>query len=88
MRDLKIPEQRPPEKARKPDNAQPKKPSWIRVKAPGGKGYAETARRPHDAARDLAPVGDQDLLEHGTAYRGTGGAINSLAPVAARSAPW
>lgn len=44
MRDLKIPEQRHPEKARKPDNAQPKKPSWIRVKAPGGKGYAETAR--------------------------------------------
>ncbi|HAC47708.1 MAG TPA: lipoyl synthase, partial [Sulfitobacter sp.] len=42
MRDLKIPEQRHPEKARKPDNAQPKKPSWIRVKAPGGKGYAET----------------------------------------------
>ncbi|MEP4198182.1 MAG: lipoyl synthase [Aliishimia sp.] len=44
MRDLKIPEQRHPEKARKPDNAQPKKPSWIRVKAPGGKGYDETRR--------------------------------------------
>jgi len=44
MRDLKIPEQRHPEKARKPDNAQPKKPSWIRVKAPGGQGYADTAR--------------------------------------------
>ncbi len=44
MRDLKIPEQRHPEKARKPDNAQPKKPSWIRVKAPGGKGYADTAK--------------------------------------------
>ncbi len=42
MRDLKIPEQRHPEKARKPDNAQPKKPSWIRVRAPGGAGYAET----------------------------------------------
>jgi lipoyl synthase len=41
-RDLKIPEQRHPEKARRPDNAQPKKPKWIRVKAPGGKGYAET----------------------------------------------
>ena len=34
MRDLKIPEQRHPEKARRPDNAQPKKPDWIRVKAP------------------------------------------------------
>ncbi|MGB3246239.1 MAG: lipoyl synthase [Sulfitobacter sp.] len=44
MRDLKIPAQRHPEKARKPDNAQPKKPSWIRVKAPGGQGYADTAK--------------------------------------------
>ncbi|MCK0138716.1 lipoyl synthase [Aliiroseovarius sp. F47248L] len=44
MRDLKIPESRHPEKAHRPDNAQPKKPSWIRVKAPGGKGYAETHR--------------------------------------------
>lgn len=43
-RDLKIPEQRHPEKARRPDNPQPKKPDWIRVKAPGGQGYAETAR--------------------------------------------
>jgi len=44
MRDLKIPEQRHPEKARRPDNPQPKKPDWIRVKAPGGAGYTETAR--------------------------------------------
>ena len=44
MRDLKIPEQRHPEKARRPDNPQPKKPDWIRVKAPGGEGYAETAK--------------------------------------------
>ena len=44
MRDLKIPEQRHPEKARRPDNPQPKKPAWIRVKAPGGAGYTETAR--------------------------------------------
>ena len=42
MRDLNIPEQRHPEKAHRADNAQPKKPSWIRVKAPGGKGYADT----------------------------------------------
>ncbi len=48
VRDLKIPEQRHPEKAHRPDNAQPKKPSWIRVKAPGGKGYAET----HKIMRD------------------------------------
>jgi len=44
MRDLKIPEQRHPEKARRPDNPQPKKPAWIRVKAPVGEGYRETHR--------------------------------------------
>ena len=44
MRDLKIPDQRHPEKAHRPDNAQPKKPSWIRVKAPTSKGYQETHR--------------------------------------------
>ncbi len=42
MRDLKIPSQRHPEKAHRADNAQPKKPSWIRVRAPGGAGYADT----------------------------------------------
>ncbi|MEO0915292.1 MAG: lipoyl synthase, partial [Pseudomonadota bacterium] len=44
MRDLKIPDQRHPEKARRPDQAQPKKPDWIRVKAPTSEGYRETAR--------------------------------------------
>ncbi|PTX01915.1 lipoyl synthase [Pararhodobacter aggregans] len=42
MRDLKLPDQRHPEKAHRPDNAQPKKPAWIRVKAPGGTGYNKT----------------------------------------------
>ena len=42
MRDLKLPDQRHPEKAHRPDNAQPKKPAWIRVKAPGSEGYRET----------------------------------------------
>ncbi|MFO7921927.1 lipoyl synthase [Rhodobacteraceae bacterium W635] len=42
MRDLTIPDQRHPEKAHRPDNAQPKKPSWIRVKAPVGEGYKKT----------------------------------------------
>ena len=41
-RDLKIPESRHPEKAHRPDNAQPKKPKWIRVKAPTGEGYKRT----------------------------------------------
>jgi lipoic acid synthetase len=42
VRDLKIPDQRHPEKAHRPNNAQPKKPDWIRVKAPTSKGYRET----------------------------------------------
>ncbi|MBK5932987.1 lipoic acid synthetase [Rhodovulum imhoffii] len=44
MRDLKNPTQRHPEKAHRPDNAQPKKPAWIRVRAPGGAGYRDTHR--------------------------------------------
>jgi len=44
MRDLKVPQLRHPEKAHRADNAQPKKPAWIRVKAPSGTGYAETAK--------------------------------------------
>jgi lipoic acid synthetase len=42
LRDLKIPESRHPEKAHRANNAQPKKPDWIRVKAPTSKGYQET----------------------------------------------
>jgi len=36
------PELRHPEKAHRPDQTQPKKPAWIRVKAPSGAGYAKT----------------------------------------------
>ncbi|MCJ8139260.1 lipoyl synthase [Falsirhodobacter halotolerans] len=42
VRDLKIPDQRHPEKAHRADNAQPKKPDWIRVKAPTSAGYKAT----------------------------------------------
>jgi lipoic acid synthetase len=42
LRDLKLPDQRHPEKARRPDQAQPKKPDWIRVKAPTSAGYKQT----------------------------------------------
>ena len=42
MRDNLIPQIRHPEKATRPDNAQPKKPSWIRVKAPTSEGYKKT----------------------------------------------
>ncbi|MGY6409884.1 MAG: lipoyl synthase [Alkalilacustris sp.] len=41
-RDLSIPESRHPEKAHRPDQAQPKKPGWIRVKAPTSAGYRAT----------------------------------------------
>ncbi|MFV2033898.1 MAG: lipoyl synthase [Halocynthiibacter sp.] len=57
MRDLKIPSVRHPEKAHRPESLQPKKPAWIRVKAPGGKAYAKT----HKILRDhnLATVCEQ-----------------------------
>jgi lipoyl synthase len=42
LRDLSIPGQRHPEKAHRTDNAQPKKPAWIRVKAPVSAGYKQT----------------------------------------------
>jgi lipoic acid synthetase len=42
VRDNLIPQIRHPEKANRPDNAQPKKPSWIRVKAPTSEGYKKT----------------------------------------------
>ena len=41
-RDLTLPEGRHPEKAHRADQAQPKKPAWIRVKAPTSAGYRET----------------------------------------------
>jgi len=42
MTDAHMPRLRHPEKAHRPDNAQPKKPRWIRVRAPGGEGYEKT----------------------------------------------
>jgi len=41
-RDLKIPRQRHPEKAHRPDTARLRKPDWIRVKAPNSAGYKKT----------------------------------------------
>jgi lipoic acid synthetase len=35
---------RHPEKAHRPDSPGLRKPDWIRVKAPGSPGYAETSR--------------------------------------------
>jgi lipoyl synthase len=42
VRDLKLPDERHPEKAHRPANAQPKKPDWIRVRAPTSEGYKRT----------------------------------------------
>jgi len=42
VRNLSDPEQRHPEKAHRSDNPQPKKPAWIRVKAPSSAGYRAT----------------------------------------------
>ena len=44
MRDLKNPVERHPEKAHRQDNPQPKKPDWIRVKAPISQAYKDTAK--------------------------------------------
>jgi len=38
------PAPRHPEKARRPDNPVPRKPEWIRVRAPAGQGFAETRK--------------------------------------------
>ncbi|NAZ36889.1 lipoyl synthase [Rubellimicrobium sp. CFH 75288] len=43
MRDLSDPAERHPEKAHRPDQPQPRKPAWIRVKAPTSAGYRATA---------------------------------------------
>jgi lipoic acid synthetase len=40
--ETKDPRPRHPEKANRPDTALPKKPDWIRVKAPAGRGYVNT----------------------------------------------
>ena len=42
MRDLDEPARRHPEKAHRPDNPQPRKPAWIRVRAPSSAGYRAT----------------------------------------------
>jgi lipoyl synthase len=65
MRDLKTPEGRHPEKAHRPDNAQPKKPAWIRVRAPGGQGYAETHKimREHGLATVCEEAGCPNVGE-------------------------
>ncbi len=44
----KIEALRHPEKAHKPENPSPRKPPWIRVKAPVSKGYAETKKLMRD----------------------------------------
>ena len=47
-RDLKLPNERHPEKAHRPDTERLRKPDWIRVKAPSSEGY----RRTRDILRD------------------------------------
>ncbi len=65
MRDLKLPDQRHPEKAHRPDNAQPKKPDWIRVRAPSGEGYEKTREimRTHQLATVCEEAGCPNVGE-------------------------
>ncbi|MBK1636597.1 lipoyl synthase [Rhodovulum adriaticum] len=64
-RDLKLPDERHPEKAHRPDNAQPKKPKWIRVRAPGGAGYQDTHKviREHGLATVCEEAGCPNVGE-------------------------
>ena len=48
VRDLSLPEERHPEKARRAESARAPKPAWIRVKAPTSEGY----RRTRDVVRE------------------------------------
>ena len=57
MRDLRIPDQRHPEKAHRPDQAQPKKPDWIRVKAPTSAGYKQTRDLLREKGTPFAELG-------------------------------
>ncbi len=65
MRDLRIPEERHPEKAHRPVNPQPKKPAWIRVKAPNTRGYLETKKiiRDHGLATVCEEAGCPNVGE-------------------------
>ncbi|MGB2324666.1 MAG: lipoyl synthase, partial [Candidatus Puniceispirillales bacterium] len=45
---------RHPEKAKNPDKPQPKRPDWLRVKAPQSKGYEDTRKIIHE--RNLVTV--------------------------------
>mgnify|MGYP001255583080 CR=1 FL=1 len=65
MRDLKLPQDRHPEKAHKPDNRQPKKPDWIRVKAPVSEGYKATRdiMREHNLVTVCEEAGCPNIYE-------------------------
>ncbi len=65
MRDLKLPQERHPEKAHRPDNAQPRKPDWIRVKAPTSAGYHKTRKimRDHNLATVCEEAGCPNVGE-------------------------
>ena len=82
LRDLRIPDQRHPEKAHRPDQAQPKKPAWIRVKAPTSDGYKRT--------RDMVRFLRTALTGDGTArlvMAGEGPAIHFVGTHAGSAAP-
>jgi lipoic acid synthetase len=64
-RDLADKAQRHPEKAHRADNASPRKPKWIRVKAPGSEGYARTKQivREHGLATVCEEAGCPNVGE-------------------------
>ncbi|TRD16416.1 lipoyl synthase [Palleronia caenipelagi] len=64
-RDLKNPAERHPEKAHRPETPRLRKPDWIRVKAPSGKGYSETKEimRTHQLATVCEEAGCPNVGE-------------------------
>ena len=89
-RDLTIPAERHPEKARRAESAQPKKPAWIRVKAPVSEGY----RRTRDIVRENRLVtvceeaGCPNVGECWSQGHATMMIMGGICTRAARSATW
>ena len=61
MRDLKLPDQRHPEKAHRADAPVLRKPEWIRVKAPSSEGYRKTREIMRENRLEGTRIGRQRL---------------------------
>lgn len=64
-KDITLPQNRHPEKYAKPTNAQPQKPSWLRVRAPTSEGYQSTRNivKEHDLTTVCEEAGCPNIGE-------------------------